>query len=67
VGSIPDGVIGIFIDTGDLHMSIALKSGILNHLELSGLVQACNGIAVPLLIRPSWRNRHWEWRMVVVI
>jgi len=29
---------------------IVLKSGSLNLLELSGLVQACNGIALPLLL-----------------
>jgi hypothetical protein len=29
-------------------MAIVLKSGNLNHLETSGPVQACNGIALPL-------------------
>ena len=31
-----------------LHVPIVLKSGSLNLLELSGPVQACNGIALPL-------------------
>jgi hypothetical protein len=31
-----------------LHVPIVLKSGSLNLLEPSGLVQACNGIALPL-------------------
>ena len=31
-------------------MSTVLKSGILNLLEPSGPVQACNGIALPLLL-----------------
>ena len=31
-----------------LHVSIVLKSGSLNLLELSGPVQGCNGIALPL-------------------
>jgi len=32
-----------------LHVPIVLKSGILNVLELSGPVQACNGIALPFI------------------
>ena len=32
-----------------LHVPIALKSGSFNLLEPSGPVQACNGIALPLL------------------
>jgi hypothetical protein len=31
------------------HVPIVLKSGILDHLEPSGVVQACNGTALPLL------------------
>jgi hypothetical protein len=31
----------------NLHVAIVLKSGSLNLLELSGPVQACNGIALP--------------------
>jgi hypothetical protein len=31
-----------------LHAAMVLKSGSLNLLELSGPVQACNGIALPL-------------------
>jgi hypothetical protein len=38
--------------TYHLHVPIVLKSGSVNLLELSGPVQACNGIALPLL----WRN-----------
>jgi len=33
-----------------LHVPTVLKSGSLNLLELSGPVQACNGIALPLPI-----------------
>ena len=33
-----------------LHVPIVLKSGSLNLLEPSGPVQACNGIALPLLL-----------------
>jgi hypothetical protein len=33
----------------NLHVPIVLKSGSLNLLEPSGPVQACNGIALPLL------------------
>jgi hypothetical protein len=36
-----------------LRVPIVLKSGSLNLLESSGPVQACNGIALTLLIRPS--------------
>ena len=43
------------------HVLIVLKSGSLNLLEPSGPVQACNGIALPLVIyarsfdvRPRW-------------
>jgi hypothetical protein len=32
-----------------LHVPIVLKSGRFNLLETSGLVQACNGLALPLL------------------
>jgi hypothetical protein len=40
-----------------LYMSIVLKSGSLNVLELSGPVKACNGIALPLLISVrGWVN-----------
>jgi len=35
--------------TYHLHVPIVLKSGSLNHLEPSGPVQDCNGIALPLL------------------
>ena len=34
-----------------LHVPIVLKSGSLNLLEHSGPVQACNGIALHLLLR----------------
>ena len=30
--------------------AVVTKSGILNFLELSGTVQACNGTALPLLL-----------------
>ena len=33
-----------------LHVPIVLKCGNLNLLELPGPVQACNGIALPLLL-----------------
>ena len=33
-----------------LHVTIVLKSGSLNLLEPSGLVQACNGIALPFIL-----------------
>jgi hypothetical protein len=32
------------------HMPIVMKSGSLNLLEPSGLVQACNGIALPFFL-----------------
>ena len=32
----------------NFHMPIVLKSASLNHLDPSGTVQACNGIALPL-------------------
>jgi len=32
-----------------MHVPIVLKSGNLNFLEPSGPVQACNGIALPIL------------------
>jgi hypothetical protein len=38
-----------------IHVPIVLKSGSLNLLEPSGPVQACGGIALPLLI--TWRER----------
>jgi len=34
-----------------LHVPIILKSGSLHLLEPSGPVQACNGIALPLLVK----------------
>jgi len=34
-------------DNPTIHVPIVLKSGSLNLLEPSGLVQACNGIALP--------------------
>jgi hypothetical protein len=37
------------LTTHHLHVPIILKSGSLNLLEISGPVQACNGIALPLL------------------
>ena len=40
-----------------LHVPIVLKSGSLNLLEPSGPVQACNGIALHILLLTLWR---WE-------
>ena len=37
-----------------IHVPIVLKSGSLNLLELSGPVQACNGIALPFI---TYKNR----------
>ena len=45
-------------------MPIVLKSGSLNLLELSGPVQACNGIALPLPV-PSARRHNPELRSVI--
>jgi hypothetical protein len=44
-----------------LHVPIVLKSGSLNLLESSGLVQACNGIAFPLSIE---QNVVWTSELV---
>jgi len=52
-------------------MPIVLKSGSLNHLEPSGPVQACNGIALPLsyslskekylvFVSKETRNTSWD-------
>jgi hypothetical protein len=34
----------------NLHVAIAMKSGSIELLESSGIVQACNGMAVPLFL-----------------
>ena len=40
-----------------LHVPIVLKSGSLNLLETSGLVQACNGIALPLPYKVTFQRQ----------
>ena len=42
-----------------IHVPIVLKFGSLNVLEPSGPVQACNGIALPLLV-PFITNKKWK-------
>jgi len=43
-----------------LHVPIVLKSGSLNLLEPSGPVQACSGIALPLLFCTLLQNAQWD-------
>ena len=42
-----------------LHVLIVLKSGSLNLLEISGSVQACNGIALPFYHVLVFTSYHW--------